>query len=148
MRYLNNTVKLDITEWSLEWQREEWISSCACFNRYFAFRTKALDELFHVTNVGVDGWTCCYVFERFPVPSRAFIQFHSIRFDKITSDRYETSMPAFRNNNRVDWEYHRLDSWKINDDNPDGLKAELERIIIKVIPVFEKKALEMLNKSE
>lgn len=138
----------DIAVFSEEWIKRGWISKNPYIkNRYTAFRTKVIDELFPITKAGVDGWTCYYVFEKYPTAqtARAFLQFTSERFDKDTWVKYNIVNQKFKTNNRDVWEYHRLVSWKINLDNPNGLKAELERFLLEVIPEFERKLTEYLS---
>jgi len=142
----------DIATWCKEWQEKGWISSNYpnpyIKNKYIAFRTKTLDELFPVTKPDVHGWTCCYFFEKGEYKqhiSRAHIQFMSTRFDDDTWDKYNIVNKRFNTNNREDWTFHRLYSWEIRLANPNGLKAELERSLLEVIPPFEKKLVEYLS---
>jgi len=142
----------DIAAWCKEWQEKGWMSSNYpnpyIRKKYIAFRTKALDELFPVTKPDVHGWTCCYFFEKEAYKhhiSRAHIQFDSTRFDESTWDKYNVVNKRFNTNNRETWRYHRLYSWEIRLANPNGLKIELERSLLEIIPPFERKLVEYLT---
>jgi len=141
----------DIAVWCKEWQEKDLISSKPpnpyIKGKYVAFRTKTLDELFPVTKPDVHGWTCCYFFEKGAYKmhtARSHIQFKSDRFDEDTWKKYNIVNKKFKTNYRDDWTFHRLESWELYLANPDGLKAELERILLKVIPPFEIKLVKYL----
>jgi len=140
----------DNEKWCNEWKQQGWISTYFLDNRYIAFRTDALDELFPTTKADktdVHGWVCYYCFERFPGPTQAFLHFHAERFDKDTSIRYKkVNCNAFRKNNRTDWRFHRLQSWNIEKYQKDDLKSTLEYIILDVIPKFEKQVKTILER--
>jgi len=133
-------------KWCNDWKRQGWLSTYIIKNRYIAFRTNTLDMLFPITKAGVEGWVCYYIFECFPVPTRAFIQFQAERFDKDTTEKYNVVNPFFRRNNRKAWKFHRLESWSIDAYSDEGLKIELERIILDVIPKFEKQVKSILER--
>ena len=142
----------DIAVWCKEWQEKGWISSLPpnpyLKKYYIAFRTKILDEVFPVTKPDVHGWTGCYIFEKRQYKmhvSRAHIQFTSDRFDEDTWEKYTIVNKKFNTNNRDVWTFHRLNSWELRLANPNGLKAELERLLLEVIPPFEKKLVEYLS---
>ena len=143
-----------IEEWSEEWKEKKLISELHVHNRYIAFSTHFLDELF-ITNRD-EMWPCYYWIWPIPLPKQISLEFFKQYMDKkalANLDRIKNQLNQKPLKN--EWRRHILRTWGTSGYSPNGsedfsevsteLKAELERIISKEIPAFESELLDILS---